>query len=103
MSTISTMRMAAIMSFTEKKGCTPEQASIAAFALHPLDNAPVPGRRFEKEARRLSRAFAKKSRSLQGESLAQEARTTLLAIKDLARTHGEDHYIDRYDKALGEG
>ncbi len=102
MSQIDMQRMALIMTLTEQYGLEAEVAAKAALAAHPLDDNPVPSRAYEKQVRKVSRHFGKTLRNLKGKPREAEVLTltTLQAYKDLARQHGEGHYINRYDRAL---
>ncbi len=95
-------RFAAFLAFTER-GMTPDDASSCVMALHPLDDAPIPGRAFEKAVRSRSRSFAKDAKRAlpaQAPSLAQSA---LADYKSLAHQHGEVYYQTRYDQYLPGG
>ncbi|CAN5832658.1 hypothetical protein BH23ACT4_BH23ACT4_14910 [soil metagenome] len=94
-------RMAAIMAFTTRYGCDAGIAAKAALALHPLDDAPVPSRAFEKASRKRSRQFARAVKSLAGQpqQIETESRAALAEYKRLAEQHGPA-YTQRYDNAL---
>ena len=92
-------RFAAFLAFTER-GFTPDDASSCVMALHPLDDAPIPGRQFEKAVRSRSRTFAKDAKrasSTVGLHLAHEA---LNEYRMLAFQLGESYYQTRYDQYL---
>ena len=102
MSQIDMQRMAAVMTFADGYGMSPDLAAKAALALNPLDDSPVPSRAFEKQIRKASRQYAKALRNLKGRPAEIESlvRRTLQSYKDLASQSGEVHYVSRYDKAL---
>ena len=90
-------RFAAFLAFTQR-GMTPDDASACVMALHPLDDAPIPGRAFEKAARSRSRSFAKDAkRALPAQALTL-AHSALADYKALAQQHGEAYYQTRYDQ-----
>ena len=90
-------RFAAFLAFTER-GMTPDDASACVMALHPLDDAPIPGRAFEKAARSRSRSFAKDAkRALPAQALTL-AHSALADYRALAQQHGEAYYQTRYDQ-----
>ena len=92
-------RFAAFLAFTQR-GMTPDDASACVMALHPLDDAPIPGRAFEKAARSRSRSFAKDAkRALPAQALTL-AHSALADYKALAQQHGEAYYQTRYDQYL---
>lgn len=97
---VDTHRLAFIMD-AERRGWSDDAASLAALAIHPLDDAPVPTRRYEKAVRKQSRQVARSlKRASEGEALAL-ARDALEQYRRLAVELGESHYQNRYDKALG--
>lgn len=102
MSQIDVHRMALALTLHEDYGLSHDVAAKAALALHPLDDSPVPSRRFEKEVRKASRRLGKALRKMKGEPHNAEEMViqTLASYKQLAESHGESHYINRYDKAL---
>lgn len=92
-------RFAAFLAFTER-GMTPDDASACVMALHPLDDAPIPGQAFEKAVRSRSRSFAKDAkRALPAQALTL-AHSALADYKALAQQHGEAYYQTRYDQYL---
>lgn len=102
MNQIEIHRMAAMMTFTDAYGMSPDLAAKAALALHPLDEYPVPARGFEKKIRKASRRYARSLRNMKGRPAEIESlvRRTLASYKTLASEAGEVYYINRFDKAL---
>lgn len=92
-------RFAAFLAFTER-GFTPEAASSCVMALHPLDDAPVPGRQFEKAVRARSRMFAKDARRAPAPYAVRLAHDALSEYRTLALQFGERYYETRYDQYL---
>lgn len=96
-------RAALAFTLIEEYGFEAGLAAKVALAAHPLDDNPVPSRTFEKQVRKTSRRFGKALRKLRGKPEEAESltRETLKAYKNLAAQHGEGHYINRYNKAIG--
>ncbi len=92
-------RFAAFLAFTER-GFTPDEASSCVMALHPLDDAPIPGRQFEKAVRSRSRTFAKDSRGTSSTVALRLAHEALNEYRLLAFQFGERYYQTRYDQYL---
>ena len=96
----NTHRLAVMMSAADR-GWSPETAAIVAMALHPLDDSPVPSRRFEKTVRKLSRKNARSFRQASDSEAAASATSIVMQYRDLALEMNEPHYMTRFDKPLG--
>ena len=96
---VDMFRMALMMKLAED-GLDGGVAARVALAVHPLDDAPVPGRAFEKAVRKRSRQVARATRRASEAEQDRVATEALRYYKKLAADHGEAHYIARYDKAL---
>jgi hypothetical protein len=92
-------RFAAFLAFTER-GFTPDDASSCVMALHPLDDAPIPGRQFEKAVRSRSRTFAKDAKRASSIVAVRLAHEALNEYRMLAFQLGERYYQTRYDQYL---
>jgi hypothetical protein len=92
-------RFAAFLAFTER-GFTPDDASACVMALHPLDDAPVPDRSFEKAVRARSRSFAKDAKRAPSTTALRLAHEALSEYRTLAFQLGERYYQTRYDQYL---
>jgi uncharacterized membrane protein YhaH (DUF805 family) len=92
-------RFAAFLAFTER-GFTPDDAGACVMALHPLDDAPIPGRSFEKAVRARSRVFAKDARRATAATALRLAHEALTEYRGLAFQFGEGYYQTRYDPYL---
>jgi uncharacterized membrane protein YhaH (DUF805 family) len=92
-------RFAAFLAFTER-GFTPDEASSCVMALHPLDDAPIPGRQFEKAVRSRSKTFAKDATRTASTVALRLAHEALNEYRLLAFQFGERYYQTRYDQYL---
>jgi uncharacterized membrane protein YhaH (DUF805 family) len=92
-------RFAAFLAFTER-GLTPDDASSCVMALHPLDDAPIPGRQFEKAVRSRSRTFAKDAKRASSIVAVRLAHEALNEYRMLAFQLGDRYYQTRYDQYL---
>ena len=90
----------ALMLALKDKGWDPGNASLYVLAMHPLDDAPVPGRAFEKEVRKVSRRCRKLLRGGAEESSTIITFDALVTIQELAIKHGELYYQNRYTETL---
>ncbi|NQV05298.1 hypothetical protein HQ535_02015 [bacterium] len=96
-------RKTATRKFVKQGGCDETTAAMAALALHPFDNDWPGSREFAKVIRKCSRAFAKSAQHATCEQLGELASDALFLYKMLAEEHGEMHYIEWFDAALGDG
>jgi hypothetical protein len=92
-------RFAAFLAFTER-GLNPDDASSCVMALHPLDDAPIPGRQFEKAVRSRSRTFAKDAKRASSIVAVRLAHEALNEYRMLAFQLGDRYYQTRYDQYL---
>ncbi|MEX1207456.1 MAG: hypothetical protein WEE36_02455 [Acidimicrobiia bacterium] len=104
---IEVFRLTAFARLLEN-GMSQSAATLITLALHPFDDAPpVPVRRYEKKARKLSRDFARRlgpflqpGATLNEPEVVRIALETLDAYRDWAVAAGDNYYATRYDAAL---
>jgi hypothetical protein len=73
------MKVAALLSFQRRFGCSEHEAALAATALHPLDGSRRPiERRMEKDGK-VSRRFAKVSKRAEDKAELRELTYVVLA------------------------
>lgn len=95
-----TQRLARMIALRER-GWSAQAAGVAALAVMPFDDYPVPERAFEKAVRKRVRVLRKQIRNESEVETAAHATQALRDYRELAFTHGESHYKTRFDITLG--
>lgn len=95
-----TIRFANFMTLTDQ-GVDNRGASVAAFALHPMDSDQQPvNRRLEKALRKRSRKLAKSIKKADAALVLGLATDALRDYKSLATQNGDPYYVLSYTGQL---
>ncbi len=97
---MSTDRTEAEARFRTEHGTGQQDAALAARALHPVDDAMVPGDRFLHEATQRAREFGRQVGGLRGNEVGVAAEHAIEELLEVARNHREMHYVKLFETAL---